>query len=231
MITPLRGDLSLLTLRNIYCAKFQSLIRCGIILWGGEIESVRVLNIQKRVLLAIKGLNKRKSCRLIFKELNVLTVTALYIFEVLCYIKKKNYLQRHLDMYKHNTRRKCDFHVSSCNTSLLKTTKEFFPNVRDRMKMNISINPNFIAMVTWHGRARAYLHRFRLIDNATCPCNKEDQTIDNLIHQCTLIHTNRELLKKNVQQSGNWPASKQELITQHLRSFLIFTKSINFDEL
>ena len=55
-------------------------------------------------------------------------------------------------------------------------TKEFFPNVRDRLKMNISINPNFTAMVTGHGRTRTYLHRFRLIDNA-CPCNKEDQLI------------------------------------------------------
>jgi hypothetical protein len=81
-------------------------------------------------------------------------------------------------------------------------TKEFFPNIRDRFKMNISTNPNFTALVTVHGRTRAYLHRFRLIDNAMCPCNKEDQTVDHLIHQCTLLHTNTELLKENVQQSG-----------------------------
>jgi len=37
-------------------------------------------------------------------------------------------------------------------------TKEFFPNVRDRFKMNVRINPNFTAMVTGHGRIRAYLH-------------------------------------------------------------------------
>ena len=41
-------------------------------------------------------------------------------------------------------------------------TKEFFPNVRDRLKMNISLNPNFTATVTGHRRTRAYLHRFRL---------------------------------------------------------------------
>jgi ribonuclease HI len=110
-------------------------------------------------------------------------------------------------------------------------TKEFFPSLRDRLKMNVSLNPNFTAMVTGHGRTRAYLHRFTLKDNAKCPCNKEDQTVDHLIHQCALHHTNRELLRENVQQSGNWPASKQQLITKHLRSFLIFTKSINFDEL
>ena len=43
----------------------------------------------KRVLHSIKGLHKREACRPIFKELKVLTVTALYIFEMLCYIKKK----------------------------------------------------------------------------------------------------------------------------------------------
>jgi len=75
-------------LRNTYFTKFQSLIRHGIILWGGERECVKVLKIQKRVLRSIKGLHKRESCRPIFKELKVLTVTALYAFEVLIYIKK-----------------------------------------------------------------------------------------------------------------------------------------------
>ena len=117
------------------------------------------------------------------------------------------------------------------NGTKVAITKEFFPNRGDRLKMNISLNPNFTAMVTGHRKTRAYLQRFRLIDNATCPCNKEDQTVDHLIHQCTLLHTNRELLKKNVQQSGRWPASKQELITEHLKSFLNFTKSINFDDM
>ena len=77
--------------------------------------------------------------------------------------------------------------------------------------------PKFNALVTGHGRSSSYCYRFKLIDNAACPCNKEDQTVDPLIH--------------NVQRSGNWPATKQEQITKHLKSFLTFTKSINFDEL
>jgi hypothetical protein len=110
-------------------------------------------------------------------------------------------------------------------------TKEFLSNVRVRLDIKISINPNFTVMVTGHGRTRLYLHRFRLIDNATCPCDKEDQTVDHLIYRCTSLHTNRELFRVNVQQSGNWPASKQKLITEHLKSFLTFTKSINIEEL
>jgi len=30
------------------------------------------------------------------------------------------YLKRNSDIYVYNTRRKCDFHVPSCNTSLFK---------------------------------------------------------------------------------------------------------------
>jgi hypothetical protein len=97
--------------------------------------------------------------------------------------------------------------------------------------MKISTNPNFTAAVTGHGRTGAYRHQFKLIDNATCPCNKEDQTVDHHIYRCTLLHANRELLRVNVQQSGNWPASKQALITKHLKTFPTFTNSTNFEEL
>jgi len=110
-------------------------------------------------------------------------------------------------------------------------TKQFFPNVRDRVKLNISVNPNFTAMVTGHGNTRVYLHRFKIIENAACPCNKGDQTIDHLLNQCTLLQTQRELLRNNVLKSGKWSVSKEELTTKHLKSFLIFTKSVDFDQL
>jgi hypothetical protein len=48
IVSSLRGNLSLFMLRSIYFTKFKSFIRYGIILWGGEKESVKVLkNIKK----------------------------------------------------------------------------------------------------------------------------------------------------------------------------------------
>jgi len=53
-------------------------------------------------------------------------------------------------------------------------TKQFFPNERDGVKLNINVNLNFTAMVTGHRN----LHQFKIIEYATCSCNKGDQTID-----------------------------------------------------
>jgi hypothetical protein len=107
----------------------------------------------------------------------------------------------------------------------------FFPKVRDRIKLNINVNPNFTAMVTGHVKTRAYLHRFKLVESATCTCNNEDQTIDHLLNKCTLIQTQRELIRKNILKSEHWPVSKEELISKHLKSFFTFTKSVNFEQL
>jgi hypothetical protein len=50
------------------------------------------------------------------------------------------------------------------------------------MKMNISVNQSFTTMMTDHGKIKAYLHRFKIIDSATCPCtDNTDQTIGYII--------------------------------------------------
>jgi hypothetical protein len=110
-------------------------------------------------------------------------------------------------------------------------TKQYFTNVQDRLNMKLNTTPNLAAMMTGHGKTRAYLHRFKLLDRATCVCKKGDQIIDHLLYQCTLFQTHRELLKKNILNNGNWPASKQELITKHRNSFINFINSTDFEHL
>ena len=62
-------------------------------------------------------------------------------------------------------------------------TKQFFLNVQDRLKMKINVTPNFVAMVRGNGKTRAYFHRFKIMKQATCPCNGEDQTMDHFLYQ------------------------------------------------
>jgi hypothetical protein len=64
MIKSLRGVLSPNILRCIYFGKFQSLLRYGIIFWGGVGDSTKVFKIQKRALHIMSGLRKQESCRI-----------------------------------------------------------------------------------------------------------------------------------------------------------------------
>jgi len=109
------------------------------------------------------------------------------------------------------------------------TTKQYFPTLRDRLRIKINLTSNLAAMLTGHGRTRAYLHRFKLRDDETCICGQGEQTTDHLLNHCAMIHTQREFLKQNIIKKGKWPASKQELITNYRNSFIAFIESIDFE--
>jgi hypothetical protein len=103
---------------NIYFAYIQSRLRYGTILWGGTGDSIKVLRIIRKVMRVIKGIKKYKSCRQKFKENRILTVTSIYVFEVLCFVKKyKGNLKQNCMFHEHNTTSKYDLHTQFCNTT------------------------------------------------------------------------------------------------------------------
>jgi len=56
------------------------------------------------------------------------------------------------------------------STTKARTTKEFFPNIKDRLETKITLTPNFTALVTSHGKTKSYLHRIKIIESPDCPC-------------------------------------------------------------
>ena len=88
---------------------------------GGSKESIKALRIQKKMIRLITGINKYKYCRQKFEENRILTVTSIYVLEVLYYIKRyKGDLKHNCEIHEYNARSKCDLHTQSCNTSLLR---------------------------------------------------------------------------------------------------------------
>ena len=75
-------------IRSLYQSKFELLARYGIIFGGVENESVSVFKLKKRVIRTMCCVGKSTSCRQLFKNCKILTVTLLYVFEVLCFPKK-----------------------------------------------------------------------------------------------------------------------------------------------
>ena len=54
-----------------------------------------------------------------------------------------------------------------------RTTKEFFPTIKDRLETKITLTTNFTAFVTAHGKNKSYLQRFKIIESPDCPCGGE----------------------------------------------------------
>lgn len=81
----------------MYFSLLESYIRYSIVLWGrsSKLNLNRVFVIQKRAIRYICGLRPIDSCVEKFKELEILTVPSLYIFEVILYVKQQRLIQAH----------------------------------------------------------------------------------------------------------------------------------------
>jgi len=111
------------------------------------------------------------------------------------------------------------------------TTKEYFPEVEDRLKMKLNLTGNFTTIVTGHGNMKAYLNRFQITDEPTCPCGKGDQTVEHIIYECERLTKERDKLKAAIKKTSTWPTSKQELIKRHYKDFAKFINSVSFEGL
>jgi len=112
-----------------------------------------------------------------------------------------------------------------------RTTKEFFPEVRERIKMKLNITQNFTNMVTGHGKTKAYLHRFKIIETPTCPCAAGVQSTDHRLFECELLSKERGILKLSVLKTKDWPTNKIDLIRKYFIEFTKFINEIPFDKL
>jgi hypothetical protein len=53
---------------------------------------------------------------------------------------------------------------------------QYLPNVRDRLGTKFNLTPKLAAVLSGHGKTRAYLHRFKIREDATCICGQGEQT-------------------------------------------------------
>jgi hypothetical protein len=102
------------------------------------------------------------------------------------------------------------------STTKVRTTKEFFPSIKDRLKNKINLTPNFTAFVTAHGKTKVYLHRFGIIKSPECPCGGASQTVDHLLFDCTALQNERERLIGKTAKQDNWPVSKYQLVNDRI---------------
>ena len=56
--------------------------------------------------------------------------------------------------------------------------------------------PELAAIVTGHGKIKAYMHRFKLTDNPVRSCNISEQTSEHTIYECRTLEDQRRTLQE-----------------------------------
>jgi len=110
-------------------------------------------------------------------------------------------------------------------------TKEFYPNIKDRLKTKINLTPNFTAMVTARGKTRSYLHRFKIIESPEFPCVNGNQTVDHLLCNCSKLNNEREKLTAYISKEDSWTVKKNEFVYKYLKQFTNFANCIDYGKL
>ena len=86
---------------------------------GGTKESIKALRVKIRVIRLITGVKRFESCRQQFKENKIITVTSIYVLEVLCFINKQKGDLKKIVKFISITRETNMTFTKSRNTSLL----------------------------------------------------------------------------------------------------------------
>jgi hypothetical protein len=87
-IRAIKPFMTLKVLRTVYFSYFHSVMSYGIIFWGSSHLSNNIFKIKKRIIRIITTKCKRDSCQQLYKQLQILTFPAQYIFPLLMFVIK-----------------------------------------------------------------------------------------------------------------------------------------------
>lgn len=92
------------SLKIIYYANFESILKYGIIFWGSNSLIEKIFVVQKRALRILKKMEFNKSCRNVFKSCGILTAYGVYIYECLVFFFKNKDMFEIQTFHEYNTR-------------------------------------------------------------------------------------------------------------------------------
>jgi len=112
LIWKLRDFVTFDYLRMAYFAFFQSHVSYGLILWGHSPYSTKILILQKKIVRTICRAGPLEHCRPLFIRLKIMTITNLYIYQIMQYTKiNLHEFNIRQDLHSYNTRRRLQLDI------------------------------------------------------------------------------------------------------------------------
>lgn len=102
----LRDSVSFEICKTVYHAYVESILRYGIELWGQASEIKAVFTLQKRIIRIMTHSHPRSTCKPLFKNLKIFTLSSLYVYEILTNLHalKRNLPDETRFHHEYNTR-------------------------------------------------------------------------------------------------------------------------------
>ena len=145
LIRSLRGRVPLNILKTAYYGNFYAHLQYAIIFWGYSACSKPVFLLQKRAIRAIFGLSQYTSCAPYFKELNILTLPSIFIYECAKFVRRNpERFNLNSDIHNYPTRNASDIRIPQHKLKLCDNSPSFIiPRVYNALPENIKSVTNF----------------------------------------------------------------------------------------
>jgi hypothetical protein len=104
------------TLRTIYYTYIHSILSYGIIFWERSSNVNKLFILQKRIDRIITNTGVRKSCREVFKNLEIMMLYSQYIFSLILFaVKTNSYFISNKEIHTHKIRNWTNLHLPTVN--------------------------------------------------------------------------------------------------------------------
>lgn len=131
-------------LLNIYYALAYSHLRYMIIYWGQSTDINRIFILQKRIIRRIFKLNPLESCRPIFKQYKIFTLSCILLYESAIFVRLNlNKFPSVREFHTYVTRNNSNIFIPSFNLSMFKKSPYYYcSNVYNHLPNLIKAIPN-----------------------------------------------------------------------------------------
>jgi len=108
--------LTLSTQFTIHKTYFHSVIKYGTIFWVNSSNSGKIFTLQKKIIRIMAGAQPRTSCRSLFKQLEILSVSCQYTLSLMkLIVNNQEIFQTNLAIHNINSKNKHQLHKTNAN--------------------------------------------------------------------------------------------------------------------
>jgi len=137
---------------TIYHSYFHSILRYSILFWGNTPISKDIFKIQKRIVRIITNKNRSESCRELFKNLKILTLTSQYTISILFFvIENKELFTSNKYIHSLNTRHNLDHlpstHLSIVQRGVIYSGSKIFNSLPTHIKSHAGNSRSFMRII------------------------------------------------------------------------------------